>query len=395
MSRPMIQVFKPSMGQEELDALAEIFKTGWIGLGPKTVEFETRFAEYVGAKYAIAVNSATAALHLACLALELGPDDEVLVPTMTFVSTAHAPMYCGATTVFVDIDPDTLIIDLRDLEKKISPKTKAIIPVHYGGHACPMEEIWDIAKHHNLFVIEDAAHACGSEYKGIKIGGLPHSDFTCFSFQAVKNLPVGDGGMITTNRVEMVHILKKLRWCGIDKSTWDRTEEIIIEQQSNIRRFAKYGWYYEVHELGYKNHMNDIAAVIGLEQLKKLETHNQRRRQIVTKYNDAFRGIPWIENIPEREYSRSSCHNYVIKTPYRDLLNIYLKDRAIATGVHYMPIHLQPYYRKLFKTTLPVAEHVWTQLLTLPLYPDMTDDDVDYIIDSIKSFTIPSKGGVI
>lgn len=392
MQRQMIQVFKPSLGQEELDALSEIFKIGWIGLGPKTSEFEKRFAGYVGAKFAVAVNSATAALHLACLALEIGPGDEVLVPTMTFVSTAHAPMYCGATTVFVDIDPDTLNIDPKNIESKISPKTKAIIAVHYGGNACLMDEIWDIAKRHDLFVIEDAAHACGGEYKGQKIGGLSRTDFTCFSFQAVKNLPVGDGGMITTNRVEMLPVLNKLRWCGIDKSTWDRTEEIAMEQQSGIRRFAKYGWYYEVHELGYKYHMNDIAAVIGLEQLKKLEAGNQRRRHIVSKYNEAFQGIPWIECIVEKEYSTSACHNYVIKTPYRDLLNIYLKDRGIATGVHYMPIHLQPYYRKLSKTSYPNAEHVWTQLLTLPLYPDMSEDDVIYIIDEVRRFSIPTKG---
>lgn len=389
MRKEMIQVFKPSLGQDELNALAEIFKSGWIGLGPKTAEFENRFAEYVGAKYAVAVNSATAALHLACLALGIGPGDEVLVPTMTFVSTAHAPMYCGATAVFVDIDANTLNVDPKDVQRKITSKTKAIIPVHFGGHACPMEEIWEIASQHQLYVIEDAAHACGGDYKGQKIGGLAPTDFTCFSFQAVKNLPVGDGGMITTNRVELVQILNKLRWCGIDKSTWDRTEEVVMEQQAGFRRFAKYGWYYEVHELGYKFHMNDIAAVIGLEQLKKLDANNNRRRQIVETYNQAFKEIPWIERIVEKDYARSACHNYVIKTPYRDQLNIYLKDAGIATGVHYLPIHLQPYYRRLSKTSHPVAERIWTQLLTLPLYPSMTNDDVDYVITSVKGFQIP------
>lgn len=386
MERKMIQVFKPSLGQEELDALAEIFKSGWIGLGPKTAEFEKNFAEYVGAKYAVAVNSATAALHLACLALGIGPGDEVILPTMTFVSTAHAPMYCGATAVFVDVDPLTLNIDTSDIKRKISPKTKAVIAVHYGGHSCSMEEIWSIAKEHNLFVIEDAAHACGGEYKGQKIGGLSGTDFTCFSFQAVKNLPVGDGGMITTNRVEMVHILNRLRWCGIDKSTWDRTEEVIMEQSSGIRRFAKYGWYYEVHELGYKYHMNDIAAVIGIEQLKKLEKGNNRRRQIASVYNNSFSSLDWIEVIKENKNSKSSYHNYVIKTPYRDELNIFLRDKGIATGVHYMPIHLQPYYRKKAKITLPVAESLWTKILTLPLYPDMSDDEVDYVIETLKEF---------
>jgi perosamine synthetase len=380
----MIQVFKPSLGEEELEGLREIFKTGWIGLGPKTTEFEEKFAAYVGAKYAVGVNSATAALHLACVGVGLGPGDEVLVPTMTFVSTAHAPAYCGATPVFVDIEPDTLNISVEDIHRKLTPRTKAIIPVHYGGYACQMEEIWEIAEKNNLFVIEDAAHACGSSYKGQRIGGLERSDVTTFSFHAVKNLATGDGGMITTSHIEIVRALKQLRWVGIDKSTWDRTEEVSMELESGIRRYASYGWYYEVHELGYKYHMNDITAVIGLAQLGKLEKANARRREITERYNQAFDGVEWIERPVEKEYTRSALHNYVIKTPYRDKLNLYLKDKGIATGVHYMPIHLQPYYRKQAKVTLPVAEKVWTHLLTLPLYPDLTDNEVDCVIESIS-----------
>jgi len=392
MIRPMIQVFKPSLGEEELHGLAEIFKTGWIGLGPKTAEFERQFAAFVGAKYAIAFNSATAALHLACLALGIGPGDEVLVPTMTFVSTAHAIAYSGARPIFVDIDPETLTIDLEDVERKITPRTKAVIPVHYGGHACPMNEIWDLADRHHLSVIEDAAHACGSLYRDQRIGGLPRTDLTCFSFHAVKNLPVGDGGMITTNRVELVRPLNQLRWCGIDKSTWDRTEEVMMEQESGTRRYSKYGWYYEVRDLGYKYHMNDIAAVIGLVQLKKLDASNARRRQIVANYNQAFNCVSWISCPLERDYTRSACHNYVIKTPHRDGLNLYLKEKSIATGVHYMPNHLQPYYRKQSKVTLPMAERIWTQLLTLPLYPALTDEDVKYVIDAILSFPVAEGG---
>jgi len=382
----MIQVFKPSLGEEELQALAEIFKTGWIGLGPKTREFEEKFTEYVGAKYCVGVNSATAALHLCCLALGIGDGDEVLVPTITFVSTAHAAAYCGATPVFVDVDPETLTIDPKDLEQKITPRSKAVIPVHYGGHACPMEEIWAIAQQHGLFVIEDAAHATGSKYCGERVGGLKGTDATCFSFHAVKNLPVGDGGMITTNRVELVQVLHRLRWVGIDKSTWDRTEEVSMEQESGVRRYAHYGWYYEVHDLGYKYHMNDISAAIGLVQLEKLERANEQRRQIVQHYNEAFRDVDWITRPVEREYTESAWHNYVIKTPYRDSLNLYLKEKNIATGVHYMPIHLQPYYRKRSKVTLPVAEKVWTQLLTLPLYPDLDKAQLDYVIKTVRSF---------
>jgi perosamine synthetase len=376
-----IQVFKPSLGEEEIEALREIFKTGWIGLGPKTAEFEEKFAAYVGAKYAVGMNSATAALHLAIAAFGIGPGDEVLVPTITFVSDAHVVLYCGATPVFVDVEPDTLCISLEDAQRKITERTRAIIPVHYGGHPCEMDELHGIADRHRLIVIEDASHACGSEYKGRRIGGL--SDATCFSFHAVKNLATADGGMVTTDRVEIFRALRQLRWVGIDKSTWDRTEESTMELESGIRRYASYGWYYEVHDLGYKYHMNDIAAVIGLVQLSKLEKANARRREIVERYNRAFEGVDWIERPIEKEYVRSALHNYVIKTPYRDKLNLYLKEKGIATGVHYMPIHLQPYYRKQFNVTLPVAERIWTQLLTLPLYPDLTDKEVNFVIESI------------
>lgn len=379
----MLQVFKPSLGEEELDALRAIFETGWIGLGPKTAEFEERFAEYVGAKYAVGVNSATAALHLACVALGIGPGDEVIVPTITFVSTAHAPEYCGARAVFVDVEPDTLTIDVDDVRRKITPRTKAIIPVHYGGHACRMDDLWDLAEEKGIAVIEDAAHACGSSYGGRKIGGLERSALTCFSFQAVKNLAVGDGGMVTTNRVEVATALRRLRWVGIDKSTWDRTEEATMEIESGIRRFAHYGWYYEVSELGYKYHMNDIAAAIGLVQLRKLDAANERRRALATRYSKALSGVEWIETPVEKPYTTSATHNYVIKTPFRDELNLHLRDRDIATGVHYMPIHLQPHYRNRPHGPLPVAERVWTKLLTLPLYPSLLDTDVDDVVESI------------
>lgn len=386
MTKDIIQVFKPSFDDEEIEALREPFKTGWIGLGPKTEEFERKFSEFVGAKYAVSVNSATAALHLSCLALGVGPGDEVLVPTLTFVSTAHAPIYCGANPVFVDIEPDTLNISIEDIKTKITSRTKAIIPVHYGGHACQMDKIWDIAKQHGLFIIEDASHACGSKYQDQRIGGLEHTDFTCFSFHAVKNLATGDGGMITTNRVELVRVLRRLRWVGIDKSTWDRTEDELIGLEHGIRRYASYGWYYEIHELGYKYHMNDITAAIGLVQLRKLEANNARRREIVEKYNRSFKGESWIERPVEKDYTYSAMHNYVIKTPYRDDLNLFLKDKGIASGVHYMPIHLHPYYREKYKLTLSIAEQVWIQLLTLPLYPTLTNDEVEYVIESILSF---------
>ena len=372
--RNTIPVFKPSLGEPEITALEEIFKTGWIGMGPKTTEFENNFASYVGAEYAIGVNSATAALHLSCLALGIGAGDEVLVPTVTFVSTAHAVSYCGAVPVFVDVEADTLNIDTKDLERKVTSKTRAIIPVHYGGHACRMDKIWKIAAKHGLKVIEDAAHACGSRYENQLIGGLEQSALTCFSFHAVKNLATGDGGMITTNRSDIANKLNRLRWVGINRSTWERAD------------YSNYDWYYEIHELGYKYHMNDITAAIGLVQLDKLEAANKRRREIAAKYTEALKSVSWIDCPVERDYTKSACHNYVIKTPYRNSLNLYLKAKGISTGVHYMPLHLQPYYRKLSTAELPNAEDLWLKLLTLPLYPDLTDKEVAYIIESVLSF---------
>lgn len=377
----MIQVFRPSVTEREIEAVSEVLRSGWLGLGPRTAEFESKFADYVGVEHAIGTNSATAALHLALVALGIGPGDEVLVPTMTFVSTAHVVLYCGATPIFVDIEPDTLNIDLEDAEYRVTERTRAVMPVHYGGHACQMNELWQMADAHNLLVVEDAAHACGSQYYGQRVGGL-RSIATCFSFHAVKNLTCGDGGMITTNQPELAHTLKRLRWCGIDKSTWDRVKTARVVQD----HYSHYGWYYEVHELGYKYHMNDIAAAIGLVQLGKLENANARRREIVAQYDTAFARIGWLERPVEHDYTTSAHHNYVIKTSYRDALNLYLRERDIATGVHYMPVHLHPYYRNRYWASLPVAEDVWTRLLTLPLYPDLTESEIEYVIQSILDF---------
>jgi perosamine synthetase len=368
----VIPVFRPKMNKEEiLSELSKIFDSGWIGLGPKTAEFEQRFAEYVGVKYAVGVNSATAALHLANAVLGIGPGDEIIVPSMTFVSTALAPLYCGATPIFADIEEDTLCVEPADVEKKITARTKAIIPVHYGGHACRMDEIMEIAKTHNLYVIEDAAHSCGGRYKGRMLGSI--GVMGCFSFHAVKNLPTGDGGMITTNDERIYHELKKLRWVGIDKDTWDRSGK------------KGYSWQYSIDKLGFKCHMNDITAVIGLAQLKVLDDHNQIRRKYARKYDGVFKSIDWIETPVEKNYTYSARHNYIVKVPMRDELNEYLCAKGISTGVHYEPIH----HFKVFgnvQTDLPVTERIWMSLLTLPLYPDMTDGEFDKVTTEVIKF---------
>ena len=366
-----IPVFRPSVGEEEIAAVTEVLRSGWWGLGPKTAEFEQHFAQYVGAKYCVGLNSATAALHLGLKVLDV-EGGEVLTTPMTFISTNHAILYNDAVPVFCDIEPDTLNIAVEDIERKISPRTKAIMVVHYGGHPCDMDEIHALAQQRGVPVIEDAAHACGAEYRRRKIGSL--SDITCFSFHAVKNLAMGDGGAITTNNQVHERRLHKLRWLGISKDTWSRAD---IGQG--------YSWYYDVEELGYKCHPNDVAVAIGLAQLNKLDRLNLRRREIAQDYNQAFADLEWLQRPVERSYVRSAFHNYVIKLEDRDRLMEYLKERGISTGMHYVPNHLYDMYAP-YRTELPVTERVWKRLVTLPLYPDMSEADVTRVTESVRSF---------
>ena len=251
----MIQVFKPSMTQEEIDAVAEVLRSGWIGLGPKTAEFEKKFAEFVGTTYAVAVNSCTAALDLALKLLDVNHGHEVIVPTMTFVSTAHCVAYRLAMPVFADVDPHTLSMDLDDVRRKITSRTRAIIPVHYSGRPIDLDALKEIAG--EIPIIEDCAHATGARYKGRSVGSI--GDIGCFSFHAVKNLAMGDGGALTLNSEPWMQRSKRLRWLGIDKGTWDRTATD-----------KSYWWQYFVDEIGLKCHLNDIAAAIGLVQLRRL-----------------------------------------------------------------------------------------------------------------------------
>ncbi len=396
---PHIPVFRPWYDESEPAAVKAVLESRWVGQGPVVDEFERRFAERVEAGHAIAVNSGTAALHLACRCLDLQPGDEVLVPTLTFVATAHAVCYCGAEPVFVDIDPETLTIDPDDLQRSITPRTRAVIVVHYGGHACPMDRIWDVAEAHALTVIEDAAHACGSRYQSRPVGGLQRSAFTCFSFFATKNLAVGDGGMVTTPSADSATRLHSLRWMGIDRSSWERmggnargirncddSRDACSSDDSDDR--CK--WQYEVADLGWKHQMNDITAAIGLQQLRKLERGNERRRRLTKRYDRAFARAGWLRTPIERDYTTSCCHNYVIRTAHRDRLHAHLDRAGIASSVHYVPLHLQPYYRGDDRRSLPIAETVWRRLLTLPLFPELTDDQQDRVIDAVLS--LPDTG---
>ncbi|MBI2134231.1 DegT/DnrJ/EryC1/StrS family aminotransferase [Candidatus Woesearchaeota archaeon] len=376
----MIPVFRPDLGEDELAEIRKVFESHWVGLGPKTREFEETFARYIGSKFAVATNSATAALHLSVVGHGIG-SGEVLVPAVTFVSTAHAPVYCGAKPILCDVDEESLCMDVEDMQRKITKDTKAIIPVHLGGHPCDMDAIRDIAEDKGLVVIEDAANATGSSYKGRKVGTL--ADCACFSFHAVKNMTTGEGGMITTDDEAFAKRLNRLRWVGINKDTWNRSYVS-----------AKYSWYYEVTELGWKYHMNDVPAAIGISQLRKVDRLNALRRGIVDRYNRAFSGLGWLRVPSERKGAVNAYWLYILRVSDaddRDRLIQHLAERDIATSVHFMPVHLHPFYRDFYgsrniKVTVPVAENEWKKMVSLPLFPSMTADEVEQVIEGVCSF---------
>ncbi len=366
----MIQLFKPWMDEQEVDAVAEVLRSGWIGLGPKTAEFEKAFAAFLGAPFAVGLNSATAALDLAVRLLHINHGDEVIVPAMTFVSTAHAVAYNLSTPIFADVDPETLGIDIDDAADKITPRTKAIIAVHYGGRPVDMDRLRQAAG--DIPIIEDAAHACGSVYKGRKAGTL--GDLSCFSFHAVKNIATGDGGMLVTGDQAIMERAKRLRWLGIDRGTWDRTGAD-----------RSYWWQYFVDEVGLKCHMNDITAAIGLVQLRKLPESNARRLRIAEMYTEGLAGLPWLQTPPmDTAGSQSAWHIYHVRVDGRDDLNVYLQERQIGTGVHYKPIHLYSCYGN--RPSLPAAERAFDSILSLPMHPGLSDNDVHLVIDTIRSF---------
>jgi perosamine synthetase len=320
-----------------------------------TEQFERAFAKKVGAKYAVAVNSATAALHIAIKLLDVRPGDEILVPTITFVSTAMVADYEHAVPVFCDITREHLAMDYADAAGRCTLRTKAIIPVLYGGRPIDPPPL-------DLPVIYDCAHAAGARFD-------VNGKICCWSFHAVKNLATGDGGMITLDDEAMYQRAMRLRWLGIDKSTWNR---------SGVER--KYWWEYSIDQIGYKYHMNDITAALGLVQLEKLDAMQARRHRLVKQYLEELKDIPGLQ-LPRYD-ADSSWHLFAIRTPYRNELSLHLQAKSISTGVHYKPIHTYPLYHK---HALPVAEHEWQQLLTLPLYPDLTSDQVSFIADEVKT----------
>ena len=360
----------------DIQAVVDALRTDWLTQGPKIKEFEERVAQYCGAKYAVAVNSGTAALHLSCLAAGIGSNDEVITSPITFVASANCVLYCGGKPVFADVLADTINIDPNEIEKKITSKTKAIIPVHFAGHSCDMEEIKTIAKKNNLIIIEDAAHALGSEYKGAKIGSCSFSDMTTLSFHAVKHITTGEGGVVLTNNREYYERLQLLRAHGI------------IKDSTKLKNDGESPWYYEMQELGFNYRITDFQCALGRSQLTKLDGFVKQRREIVEKYNDAFRDIDGIIVPVEKKFVRSSWHLYVIRVR-RDRKRIFeaLRKKGLGVNVHYIPVYWQPYYHKLgyHKGECPKGENYYEQAITLPLFPRMTNKEIDYVIKTVKS----------
>lgn len=368
----------PLIEEDDIAEVVDALKSGWIAKGPKTMEFEKQFAEYVGAKYAVALNSCTAALHLSLVAAGIGEGDEVLTTPMTFAASANVVIHTGAKPVFVDIDPVTMNIDPKKIREKITSRTKAIIPVHVAGHPCEMDEIMVIAREYNLFVLEDAAHAVYTQYKGKMIGSI--GDATAFSFYATKNLVTGEGGMVTTNDEVLYNKIRVMSTHGMSRNAWNRYTEVG-------------SWYYEILSPGYKDNMSDIMAGLGLSQLAKLERMQGLRQEIADYYQAEFGKLPELEVPIEHDYARHAWHLYIIKLNL-DKLSIdrgkfidALKEENIGTSVHFIPLHMHPYYRDTYgykPGDFPVAEGVFQRIISLPLYPKMSKQDASDVVDAVK-----------
>ena len=370
-----IPFHKTHTTDEEINAVVEAIESGWVTMGPKTVEFEKEFKAYVGSSEAVSVNSATAALHLALKAIGLKRGDEVILPTNTFVATAEVVTYFDAKPVLCDIEESTHNIDVCKMETLITEKTKAIIPVHFAGQPCDMDEIYSKVEkgRGKIFIIEDAAHAIPSSYKGVKIGALEKSDITCFSFYATKTLSTGEGGMATTNNPDFAKNIKINRLHGISRDAWDRYT-------------SKGSWYYEVVDNGNKYNTTDINAALGLVQLKKQDELKEKRANIAKKYIESFTGNPNIILPIIKEDRETSWHLFVVKVPNRDEVIEELKNRGIGCSVHFIPVHKQPYYKERYgykDSDYPVANRVFEQSLSLPIYPDMSNEEVEYVIRNL------------
>ena len=371
-----IRLFKPSLGEEELNSIREAFDREWIGLGPKVSKFEEEWEKFLGCNEAIGVNSATAALHLALSVFRFPAGKKVLVPSMTFSSTASAALYNQLTPVFVDSNPKTLGMSLEDLENKYDKDCVAVIPVHYAGHPVEMDKLVPWAREKGLKVIEDCAHTTGSEYKGTPLGLW--GDIGCYSFEEKKLMTTGDGGMICSNDPVLLKDVRAMRWVGIDKDNW-KTAQKYTDADKNAMH-----WYYELNVLGYKYNMNDLAASIGQVQLKRLPEMNRKRAQIIDHYMDGISKLENIEPIVPYDTSKYVYQMFGIRTDRKNEIMIHLKSKGIATGCHYTPLSVQPLFSE-WGHNCPYIEKEIDRCITLPLHIDLSKSDIDYIITALKS----------
>ena len=373
----------PLIGEEEIEEVVDSLRSGWVTTGPKVKRFEEEFAKYVDAGHAIAVNSCTAALHIALTALDVGPGDEVIVPTLTFCSTGNVVAHLRARPVVVDVD-EHYQIALDAVRRAITPRTKAIVPVHFAGQACDLDELLALAANHGIPVLEDAAHAAGCEYGGRKIG--THGSAVAFSFYATKNMTTGEGGMITTNDDGLAARMRLLALHGMSRDAW--------------KRYTEAGsWYYEVVEPGYKDNMTDLQAALGIHQLRRLDGFNRRRQQIAATYGEAFSDLPELllpKELPDRNHV---YHLYPVQLDV-DRLRIdraqfigELQKARIGASVHFIPLHRHPFYRQLGyePADFPSAERIYRGLLSLPLYPKMSADDVADVTAAVREIVLANR----
>lgn len=369
----MIPISRPVTGKEEIAAMEKVFESAWLGLGSTTFDFENRVAEFLEAKNVIAVNTGTSALHLALSAIGVGPEDEVIVPSLTFVASIQPILALGARPVFVESCDEDLLLDLDDVEKRITAKTKAIMPIHYCGNPCDMERLSALAKKHNIRIVEDAAHAFGSEFpNGKKVGSF--GDLTCFSFDPIKNITTGEGGAVVTADGELAEELRRRRILGIEKDTWNRYK--------NTRAYL-----YEVISPGFRYHMPNFCAAVGLAQMEKFPQFAARRREVAKRYDAAFHGIPEIKTL-SIDYDRVVPHIYILRLPVdrRDGFMALLKERGVGTGVHYVANHIQPIFKEFLREPLPRTDRLWREIVTIPLHCALSDDDIRTVIDAVLEF---------
>lgn len=365
-----IPLAKPYLGNEEYFAIKPILDSGWLGMGATVGDFEKKVASFIGCKTCVAVNTGTSAIHLALEAVNVR-EKEVIVPSMTYAATVQAILVAGGIPVFAEIREDDLNIDVDDAYSKITPRTKAIVPVHYAGKPVDMEKLLEISNKKGIIVVEDAAHAFASSYKQKKIGSFGH--LTCFSFDPIKTITCGEGGAVCTNNTDLSEKISNMRVLGISRNTWDRYK-------------SERPWFYEVIDKGYRYHMSNINAAIGIEQLKKVEDIVRKRRHIASRYDMSLKNIPGVILL-EHDLNEvvPFCYTLLVKDGRRDKFMDAMKECGIGVSVLYPPNHQQPFF-KAYKANLPVTEKLANEMVSIPLFTGMTDEQVDYVIEKVRGF---------